>query len=213
GKVFVAWADCRFRKSCSSNDIVMSTSSDGNTWSAVTRIPIDATTSTVDHFLPGIGIDPNTSGSTAHITVVYYYYPVSNCTSSTCELEVGFVTSSDGGSTWTAGAKIAGPMKLSWLPVSDQGPMVADYIGVSYVNGNAFGVFANALGPQGSTLRESMFTTKAPLPAVGSAARFSGLNDKPVPNAKSDHEMHFYYDDEGTREMPPSEWIVNRIKN
>ena len=36
----------------------MSTSSDGKTWSAVTRIPIDATTSTVDHFIPGIGIDP-----------------------------------------------------------------------------------------------------------------------------------------------------------
>ena len=209
GNVFVVWADCRFRTKCAENDIVMSSSSNGTTWSAVTRIPIDPTTSTVDHFLAGIGIDPATSGSTAHITIVYYFYPVSNCSSTTCQLEVGFVSSTDGGTTWTAGAKIAGPMKLAWLPVSDDGPMVADYIGVSYVNGNPFGVFADAQAPSGSTLEEAMFTTKSPLPAPGSAPRFSGLEDKPVPNAKSDHEMHFYYDDARKREMPRSRWIVN----
>jgi hypothetical protein len=209
GKVFVVWSDCRFRTGCKENDIVMSSSSNGTTWSAVTRIPIDPTTSTVDHFLPGIGVDPATSGSTAHMTIVYYYYPVSNCSSATCQLEVGFVTSADGGATWTSGAKIAGPMKLAWLPVSDAGPMVADYIGVSYVNGNAFGVFANAVAPTGSTLAEAMYTTKAPLPAPGSAPRFSGIEDKPVVGAKSDHEMHFYYDDEGKKEMPRSRWITN----
>ena len=209
GNVFVAWSDCRFRKNCSSNDIVISSSADGKTWSAVTRIPIDPTTSTVDHFLPGIGIDPATSGSSAHITVVYYYYPVSNCSASTCQLDVGFVTSSDGGATWTAGAKIAGPMKMAWLPVSDSGPMVADYIGVTYVNGNPFGVFAVATAPSGKTLNESMYTTKAPLPAAGSAPRFSSLADKPVAGAKSDHEMHFYYDDEGKREIPRLRWITN----
>src|ERR1019366_10771108 len=71
GNVFVVWSDCRFRKNCSSNDIVISSSADGKTWSAVTRIPIDATTSTVDHFLPGIGVDPTTSGANAHLTIVY----------------------------------------------------------------------------------------------------------------------------------------------
>ena len=45
-------------------------------------------------------------------------------------------------------------MKMAWLPVSDNGPMVADYIGVSYVNGNPFGVFAVAQAPSGSTLHE-----------------------------------------------------------
>jgi hypothetical protein len=209
GTVFVVWSDCRFRSKCKENDIVMSSSSNGTTWSAVTRIPIDVTTSTVDHFLPGIGIDPATSGSTAHMTIVYYYYPTASCTASTCNLEVGYTTSTDGGSTWTAGKKIAGPMKLSWLPVSDNGPMVADYIGVSYVNGNPFGVFANALAPTGSTLAEAMYTTKTALAAPGSEPTFSGLADKPVASAKSDHEMHFYYDDEGKKEIPRSRWIVN----
>jgi hypothetical protein len=209
GNVYVVWSDCRFRTGCPENDIVMSSSADGKTWSAVTRIPIDPTTSTVDHFIPGIGADPATSGSSAHLTIVYYYYPTAKCTSSTCSLDVGFVTSTDGGTTWTAGKKLAGPMKLAWLPDSDNGPMVADYIGVSYVNGNPFGVFPAAQAPTGKTLAEAMYTTKAPLPLAGSEPRFSGLADKPVVGAKSDHEMRFYYDDEGTKEIPRSRWIPN----
>ncbi len=213
GNVYVVWSDCRFRKSCSSNDIVMSTSADGKTWSAITRVPIDATTSTVDHFLPGIGVDTNTSGGTAHLTIVYYYYPVAKCTTSTCQLDVGFTTSSDGGATWTAGAQIAGPMKVTWLPLSDNGYMVADYIGVSYVNGNPFGVFAVAQALSGSTYKESMFTTKAPLPLAGGALRFSGLADKPVVGAKSDHAIKFFYDDEGKRPIPRSRWIASADGN
>ena len=67
GKVYVAWQDCRFRTRCSANDIVFSTSTDGVTWSAVTRVPIDTTTSGVDHFIPGLGVNPTTSGSTAQL--------------------------------------------------------------------------------------------------------------------------------------------------
>jgi hypothetical protein len=209
GNVYVVWADCRFRTNCSSNDIVMSTSANGTTWTSVARIPIDATTSTVDHFLPGIGVDPTTSGASAHLTIVYYYYPQSNCTLSTCELDVGFTTSTDGGTTWTAGSQIAGPMRVGWLPVSDNGPMVADYIGVSYVNGNPFGVFAVARTLVGTTYDEAMYTTRSPLPVDYSAPRFSSSEDHPVPGAKSDHEMKFFFDDEGERPIPRSRWIKN----
>src|SRR6266487_639193 len=62
GKVYVVWQDCRFRRGCKSNDIVFSTSTDGVSWSPVSRVPIDATTSSVDHFIPGLGVDPTTSG-------------------------------------------------------------------------------------------------------------------------------------------------------
>ena len=65
GKVYVTWMDCRFRSGCTSNDIVMSTSSDGINWSGPARIPIDPVTSTVDHLIPGIGVDHATSGSSA----------------------------------------------------------------------------------------------------------------------------------------------------
>jgi hypothetical protein len=65
----------------------------------VTRVPIDATTSGVDHFIPGIGVDKATSGATAKIGLYYYFYPNANCTASTCQLEVGFVSSTNGGGT------------------------------------------------------------------------------------------------------------------
>jgi hypothetical protein len=211
GKVFVAWSDCRFRAGCAENDIVYSSSADGQHWGAVTRVPIDATTSTVDHFLPGIGIDPNTSGTTAHMTVVYYYFPVASCTN-TCKLDVGFSTSADGGATWTSGVKLAGPMQLSWLPLSDNGPMVADYIGVSYNKGNPFGVFAVAKKPTGNELDEAMYTTKDPLAPAEDALWYSSKDDQPVPGAKSDHVMTFHYDDEGRRAIPLEKLVTPQPK-
>jgi hypothetical protein len=207
GKVYVIWWDCRFRQGCSANDVVMSTSTDGKKWSAVSRIPIDPVKSTVDHFIPGIGVDPATSGNTAHLTVVYYYYPVSNCGNS-CQLDVGFTTSQNGGKTWTKGKQIAGPMKVTWLPLSDAGYMVADYISVSYTSdGNPFGVFANAKAPANGLLNEAMYTTKEPLLAAPDEPRFSSKGEKPIPGAKSDHEMKFYYDDGGHFPIPPSRLI------
>jgi hypothetical protein len=208
GNVYVVWSDCRFRTNCSSNDVVMSTSSNGTTWSTVARIPIDATTSTVDHFLPGIGVDPTTSGSSAHITIVYYYYPVAKCTLSTCQVYIGYTSSTDGGSTWTAGTKIGGPMKVGSLPVSDNGPMLADYIGVTYTNGEAFSVFPSALPLVGTTYHESMYATKTPLPVAHNAPRFSSVNDKPVPDADTHRKTDFYFDDEGHRPIPRSRWIT-----
>ena len=100
GKIFVNWEDCRFRSGCPSNDIVMSSSTNGTTWSAVTRIPIDAVTSTVDHFIPGIAAERERADPVAHLALTYYYYPTASCTSSTCQLDVGFVSSLDGGATW-----------------------------------------------------------------------------------------------------------------
>ena len=86
GKVYVVWQDCRFRRGCKSNDIVMTTSTDGTTWTPVVRIPIDATGSKVDHFIPGLAVDPSSSGVSAKLGLAYYYYPTSNCSASTCQL-------------------------------------------------------------------------------------------------------------------------------
>ncbi len=135
GKVYVVWADCRFESGCTANDLVMSTSTNGTSWSAVTRIPIDAVGSGVDHFIPGLAVDKGTSGSSAHLGLAYYYYPVSNCSTSTCKLDVGFISSTNGGSSWSTATQLAGPMTLTWLPNTTQGYMVGDYISTSYVRG------------------------------------------------------------------------------
>jgi hypothetical protein len=174
GKVYVVWQDCRFRASggsCTSNDIVMSTTTNGTTWTSVVRIPIDATTSTVDHFIPGLAVDAATSGSTAHLALTYYYHPVANCTASTCQLDVGYLSSTDGGTTWTAPTQLAGPMSHSWLAGTTQGTMVGDYISTSFSGGTAHPVFAVASAPSGSVFNEAMYTPASGLAvAAGTAA-------------------------------------------
>ncbi|HEY6287132.1 MAG TPA: sialidase family protein [Ktedonobacteraceae bacterium] len=168
GKVYVAWQDCRFESGCSANDIVMSTSTDGNTWSAVQRIPTDAVGSGVDHFIPGLAVDSSTSGSSAHLALAYYYYPNANCTTSTCQLEVGFVSSVDGGNSWSTSTTLTPTaMNLTWLANTTDGYMVGDYISTSFSDGKAFPLFIAASAPNGSQFNEALFTVTAGLTIAG----------------------------------------------
>jgi hypothetical protein len=167
GTVYVAWHDCRFESGCSTNDIVYSTSSDGTHWSTVQRVPTNPVGSGEDNFIPGIAVDKSTSGSSAHIAVTYYFFPNANC-SNNCQLEVGYVSSTNGGSTWSASTKLAGPMNPTWLANTNQGRMVGDYISTSILaNGNAFPVFAVAKANKGSKFNEAMYTAKGGLPVTG----------------------------------------------
>ena len=179
GTVWVIWEDCRFRAACSSNDLVYSTSIDGVNWSAVTRIPIDATSSTVDHFIPGIGIDPATSGSGAHVAIHYYYYSQSDCTQATCQLIAGFISSANGGSTWNEPVTLAGPMQLGWLPTSQNGLMVGDYVATAFTNGIPHGVFAVAAANSGTTFNEAIYTAQN-LTVAAKARQLSSAADKPL---------------------------------
>jgi hypothetical protein len=171
GKVYLAWQDCRFRRSCSANDIVFSTSTDGLSWSTVKRVPIDDVTSTVDHFIPGLAVDRSTSGTGAHLGLAYYYYPQAECDVSTCELDAGFVSSTNGGATWSEPTQLAGPMSLSWLPATGGGPMVGDYISTSFSsNGLAHPAIEVANPPTGSVFDEATYTPEGGLAAVGGTA-------------------------------------------
>jgi hypothetical protein len=148
GKIYVIWEDCRFRAGCYTNDLVYTTSTDGTTWTAVQRIPIDPVNSTVDHFIPGVAVDRNSSGASIRVAVGYYYYPDVNCTFATCQLDVGYISSTNGGSTWSAAPQLRGPMTMSWLPNTTLGRMVGDYMSTSYDSaGLAHPVFAEAYVP------------------------------------------------------------------
>lgn len=135
GKVYLVWHDCRFRTGCALNDLVMTTSADGLAWTPVVRIPIDPTTSTVDHFIPGLGVDRTSFGGSAHLGLGYYYYPDGNCDINTCQLIAGFISSIDSGATWSAPQQVTGPMSLSWIAETTQGWMVGDYISTSFAGG------------------------------------------------------------------------------
>jgi hypothetical protein len=171
GNVYVAWEDCRFEPRCTANDIVLSSSGDGVHWSAVSRVPIDAVGSGVDHFIPGLAVDPATSGAGAHLALTYYYYPNAACTASTCQLDVGFVSSPDAGANWSAPTALAGPMSLADIAATSQGRMVGDYISTSFnAAGTAATVFAVGNPHTGTVFDEGMWAPTTPLP-VASAAR------------------------------------------
>jgi BNR repeat protein len=167
GTVYVAFPDCRFEVKCAANDIVITTSSDGVNWSDPTRVPADPIGSGVDHFIPGLAVDPSTSGSGAHLGLVYYFYPSADCTASTCQLDVGFISSANGGATWSASQRLAGPMSLSWLANTNQGRMVGDYMSTSFVGGPAFPALVAANAPSGGVFDEALYTVAGGISVTG----------------------------------------------
>jgi hypothetical protein len=171
GKVYVAWEDCRFEKHCTANDIVFSSSSDGLSWSDPARIPIDPVGSGADHFIPGLAVDPTTTGSSAHLALTYYFYPNGSCDDDTCQLDVGYISSPDGGAHWGSAQQLAGPMALSQIAQTSQGPMTGDYISTSFSGGLAVTMFpVGRAQPTPTTFDEATYAPSAPL-AVASTSQ------------------------------------------
>jgi hypothetical protein len=169
GRTYVAWEDCRFQPRCTANDIVLSSSLDGVSWSPVSRVPIDAVGSGADHFIPGLAVDPSTTG---RLALTYYAYRNAACTETTCQMDVGFTSSPDGGAHWGAPTTLAGPMALTDIADTSQGPMVGDYISTSFNGaGTAATVFAIGLPHSGSVFDEGMWAPSAPLPVTTAATR------------------------------------------
>ncbi|HLI62387.1 MAG TPA: sialidase family protein, partial [Terriglobales bacterium] len=189
GTVYLSWPDCSFESGCNANDIVYSSTTDGTHWTAKVRIPIDPIGSGVDHFINGMGIDIRTSGSSAHMAMTYYYYPVSNC-GNNCQLYAGLTLSSDGGQTWTRGFQLSASMQPTWLPNTFSGYMVADYVATVIPDGGrAFPFYAWAFAPSNGLFHEAMYTN-------GYAGyKFSDLHEplmssageQPIPGIQSDH--------------------------
>ena len=132
-------------RACKANDIVIahSLNATGTSWSAVTRVPIDATNSGIDHFIPGLAVNKATSGAAAQLGLTYYFYPKGST-----QLSVGFISSANAGSTWSTPQTIVSGMTSTWAATTSQGRMVGDYISTSYGSDNlAHGVFGAANAP------------------------------------------------------------------
>jgi hypothetical protein len=168
--------------------VMTTSSSDGRTWTPVRRIPIDQVTSTADHLGGGLGVGPTTTGSSARLGLFYYFYPRAACTVATCQLEVGFISSTDGGARWSRSRQIAGPMKLTQL-ANAFGHMVGDYVGAAVIpGGNAFAAVAvGGIPADGQAFSEPMYEpyrgepiTEGSAPASAAGAR-PGLREAPLP--------------------------------
>ena len=129
-------------------------------------MPIDPVTSGADHFIPGLAVNPATAGSSAQLALTYYYYPDAACGGG-CRLDVGYISSPDGGAHWGTSTMLAGPMSLSEIAQTSQGPMVGDYISTSFSGGTAATLFAvGRTQPTPSSYDEAMYAPTDPLPVA-----------------------------------------------
>jgi hypothetical protein len=158
GVVYVVWQDNRFEPGGAANDIVLSTSADGTTWSPVSRIPTDAVGSNVDHFIPGLAVDRTTAGVNTALALTYYFESPAGCVGLTCEIRAAFVSSLNNGQSWSSPQTLGDPMQLGWIAPTSQGRMVGDYISTSFVAPrHAVGVVAIGFPMNGSSFNEPMF--------------------------------------------------------
>lgn len=193
GKVYVAWAGCYFEPNCATDDMVMTTTTDGLTWTPLQRIPLDAIGSGVEHLTAGLAVDSSTSGSGAHLAVTYYYWANAGCTASTCQIHAGLATSINGGATWSQHYTLGGPTVATWWANTDAGYMTGDYISTSIASNRAVTVIPLAQAPNGQQLKQSMYGASVCI--TGGSIPSETLNSSAVaPQATSrgtKHKMQF----------------------
>jgi hypothetical protein len=163
GRIYVAWADARFKDDGLSMGVVMSTSTDAKTWTAPVQITRpDAGTSL--EFLPALAVEPGTAGRGAHLALAYYTMKlparcqlfVPGCAQ---EIDAWLTQSKDGGRTWTARRRLnAEPMPLEWMADTTLGRMLGDYISVSFAGAAPIASISLA-GEPGFSLAQAIFTT------------------------------------------------------
>jgi len=171
GKVYVVWAGCYFEADCladesgnTTDDIVMTTSTDGLTWTALQRIPLDAVGSDVEHLTAGLAVDSATAGSHAHLAVTYVYWGnAGNCDATDCQAYLGIATSVNGGATWSQRQTLAGPTVPDWWAITESGYMTGDYLTTAISGNNAVAVVPVATAPTGTTLHQSMYAGSVPV--------------------------------------------------
>ena len=151
GRAYVAWSDCSFSPGCKANSIAYTSTTDGITWTPVTRIPVGA----ADAELPGLDADPSRLG---RLALTYYQVRGSS-------LDVRFVSSSDAGASWTRPKLLnSRHVRRGWLASTSLGSMAGDYISTSFAGGRAVPVFVLAQKPHRHRLDESLFTSSLAVP-------------------------------------------------
>ncbi len=162
GTVYVAWGDCRASADCTSNDIVLTTSRDGVTWTAPLRVPFPADPE-VSWFVPGISVASGTAGTRARLALAAYAVTTRYGCQFCDTVDAWAITSNDGGRSWAAARRInAEPMELLWLADTGAGRMLADYVSTSFAAGVPIAVMSIAADPAMGEFRQSIFATRLP---------------------------------------------------
>ena len=144
GRVVVVWQDCRFNAGCAANDVVLSRSTDGTTWSTPARV-----TSERNAVMPTLDVDPGTG----RIAIAYYVIQRNG-------IDAELVTSADG-SRWSSPQRLnPRRMPVEWMPQTTLGRMLADYIGVTWSGGRPLVVYALASPPKRGELRQAIYAAR-----------------------------------------------------
>jgi len=145
GRVWVTWHDATPRGGVVQNSVLLSTSADGSTWSEPTAV-----TSGRDAVLPAIGIDP----SSGRAAIAYY-------TVRPAGIDFELVESRVDGSGWGQPLRLsAQTMRVTWLPNTDSGRMLADYVSVRWSGSRPLVVWALASPPAGANLHQAIYETR-----------------------------------------------------
>lgn len=145
GRIWATWHDCRFSSGCAANSVVVSTSTDGRTWTAPSAI-----TSGKNAMLPAIGIHP-VSGRAAF---VYHVVRPGG-------IDVELVEVGPDRRRLAAPRRLSSQtMRLEWMPNTTSGRMLADYISVHYAGARPLAVWILASEPVGSSFRQAVYATR-----------------------------------------------------
>src|SRR5207253_7136978 len=127
GTVYAAWLDCRFRVSCTTDDIVWARSASPDRWTPLRRVPLGPLRSATDFVLPDLAV------AGKRLALTYYAVSSADCTESTCLLDAYLVTSKNAGTSWTKPRRLTRThMRLTWLAQTASGRMVGDYMGTVF---------------------------------------------------------------------------------
>jgi hypothetical protein len=150
GTVYVSWMDCGLRNSCNDPgaDLMLVSSADGVNWSPPSRIATGPATSGTYYALPGLAANP---ARPRQLALAYYRIRGE-------AIDAYFVSSNDEGARWSAPRRLSPQsMSRSWMPDTQYGPMLADYISTSFVNGRPIPIVVLAGRPRGAQLQQSVF--------------------------------------------------------
>lgn len=146
GRVWVTWHDCRFSLGCAANEVVVTSSEDGERWSAPRRV-----TRGRSAVIPAIGIDPRSG----RVALAYHVVRANG------GVDVELVESSPGGASWGPPRRLsAQTMRPEWMPNTSSGRMLADYISVHYTGARPLVVWVLASEPVGPSLRQAVYATR-----------------------------------------------------
>ena len=151
GTAYMAWSDCGRRSRCSSgNELLLSTSADGDAWTPPAKIPLGSG----NHVIDGLAADPNRPG---RVAVAYY-------TESSRKLDVRLVWSSDGGATWSR-PQLLSTERMPYARIAQSnGAMVGDYISTSFAGGRAVAIFTLAQSKVRGRLRQATYAASVLVP-------------------------------------------------